>query len=56
MAARPHLSKFEKDPELRRMGDLFTADLITRYIQGKVGADNVATLPDLPTCSARATR
>jgi len=37
------LSDFDKDPELSNMGDLFTVDLISRYIRGKVGADNEAT-------------
>src|SRR5262249_29208918 len=31
------LRQFEKDPELNRLSDLFTVDLITRYIQGKLG-------------------
>lgn len=30
------LSKFESDPEVSNLGDLFTVDMITRYIQGKV--------------------
>jgi acyl carrier protein len=30
------LSKFEKNPELSNLSDLFTVDLITRYIQGKL--------------------
>jgi acyl carrier protein len=30
------LSQFEKNPEVRRLSDLFTVDLITRYIQGKL--------------------
>lgn len=30
------LSDFEKNPELERVGDLFTVNLITRYIQGKL--------------------
>ena len=30
------LSSFEKDPELTKIGDLFTVTLITRYIQGKL--------------------
>jgi len=30
------LSKFEKNPELNGIGNLFTVDMITRYIQGKV--------------------
>ncbi|MBY0230935.1 MAG: acyl carrier protein [Gemmataceae bacterium] len=32
------LSSFEKDPSVTRLSDLFTVDLITRYIHGKVGA------------------
>ena len=32
------LSEFEKTPELSHMGDLFTVDLIAKYIQGKLGA------------------
>ncbi len=32
------LSQFEKDPELSNLSDLFTVDLITRYIQGKLAA------------------
>jgi acyl carrier protein len=31
------LSGFEKDPEVGHISDLFTVDLITRYIQGKLG-------------------
>jgi acyl carrier protein len=30
------LSQFEKDPEVGHLSDLFTVDLITRYIQGKL--------------------
>src|SRR5277367_1033285 len=30
------LAKFENDPEVSNIGDLFTVDMITRYIQGKV--------------------
>ena len=30
------LSGFEQNPELSRLSDLFTVDLITRYIQGKL--------------------
>ena len=30
------LSKFEQDPEVGNLSDLFTVDLITRYIQGKL--------------------
>ena len=31
------LSKFEKNPELSGISDLFTVEMITRYIQGKLG-------------------
>src|SRR3954447_3232032 len=31
------LSKFEQNPEVAGMGDLFTVELITRYIQSKLG-------------------
>jgi acyl carrier protein len=31
------LSKFEQHPEVSAIGDLFTVDLITRYIRGKLG-------------------
>jgi acyl carrier protein len=34
------LSKFEADPEVSNIGDLFTVDMITRYIQGKVSQGN----------------
>jgi len=34
------LSGFEQNPEVNRLSDLFTVDLITRYIQGKLGAQN----------------
>jgi acyl carrier protein len=30
------LSDFEKNPEVSHLSDLFTVDLITRYIQGKL--------------------
>ena len=30
------LSKFEKNPELTGISDLFTVEMITRYIQGKL--------------------
>jgi acyl carrier protein len=32
------LTTFEKSPEVARIGDLFTVDLITRYVQGKLAA------------------
>src|SRR5207245_7093398 len=31
------LTKFEKNPDLAAISDLFTVDMITRYIQGKLG-------------------
>src|SRR5437764_12693849 len=31
------LSAFEKDPQVSGISDLFTVELITRYIQGKLG-------------------
>ena len=31
-----NLSGFEKNPEVSKLSDLFTVDLITRYIQGKL--------------------
>jgi acyl carrier protein len=33
------LSRFESNPELAGISDLFTVDLITRYIQGKLSAN-----------------
>src|SRR5271155_3628543 len=30
------ISSFEKNPELTGIGDLFTVEMITRYIQGKL--------------------
>jgi acyl carrier protein len=34
------LRQFEQDPELSHLSDLFTVDLITRYIQGKLGTNS----------------
>ena len=34
------LSTFEQNPEVSNLSDLFTVDLITRYIQGKLGESN----------------
>ncbi len=31
------LDKFEKNPEVNAISDLFTVDMIARYIQGKLG-------------------
>jgi acyl carrier protein len=31
------LSKFEHNPQVSAIGDLFTVDRITRYLQGKLG-------------------
>jgi len=33
------LSKFEQNPELTGISDLFTVEMITRYIQGKLSAN-----------------
>jgi acyl carrier protein len=32
------LSAFEKNPDISKMSDLFTVELITRYVQGKIAA------------------
>jgi acyl carrier protein len=32
------LSDFEKNPEVGHLSDLFTVELITRYIEGKLGS------------------
>ena len=32
------LSKFEQNPELSKISDLFTVEMITRYIEGKLSA------------------
>ena len=32
------IDQFAADPQLEKMGDLFTVNLIVRYIQSKVGA------------------
>lgn len=34
------LSKFESNPEVGAISNLFTVELIARYIQGKIGAKN----------------
>jgi acyl carrier protein len=34
------LTEFEKDRRVSHFGDVFTVDLIARYIQGKVAASN----------------
>ncbi len=34
------LTGFEKNPEVSHLSDLFTVDLITRYIQGKLQSRN----------------
>ncbi len=33
------LSKFEQNPDVSHIGDLFTVELITRYIQGKLNGN-----------------
>jgi acyl carrier protein len=34
------LNEFEKNPQLSHLSDLFTVDMITRYIQGKLERKN----------------
>src|SRR5438552_2498244 len=34
------LTEFEKNPQLSNLSDLFTVDMITRYIQGKLDSKN----------------
>ena len=34
------LTEFEKNPQLSNLSDLFTVDMITRYIQGKLETKN----------------
>jgi acyl carrier protein len=34
------LSRFEKNPEVSQIGELFTVDLIARYVEGKLGSGN----------------
>jgi acyl carrier protein len=34
------LSEFEKNPEIGHISELFTVDLITRYIEGKLSGSN----------------
>jgi acyl carrier protein len=34
------LSKFEANPEVSNISDLFTVEMITRYIQGKISESN----------------
>jgi len=33
------LSRFEQDPMVNHLGDLFTVDLIVRFIRGKLSSD-----------------
>src|SRR5262252_8017734 len=37
------LSQFEKNPEVNGISDLFTVEMITRYIQGKLTSPNGAS-------------
>jgi len=37
------LTKFEENPELSGISDLFTVEMITRYIQGKLTSPNGAS-------------
>jgi acyl carrier protein len=36
-----NLDQFAKNPDLSKLSDLFTVDLITRYIHGKLNANKV---------------
>lgn len=36
------IERFSKDPKLDKIGDLFTVDLITRFIQSKLAAKGLA--------------
>jgi acyl carrier protein len=47
------LSGFEADPQVSRLSDLFTVDLIARYIQGKLKRAGAAEL-DLGSANRRA--
>jgi hypothetical protein len=35
-----NLGNFERNPDVGAISDLFTVDMITRYIQGKLSAAN----------------
>ncbi len=39
-SSMPHIdfSEFEKDPDVNKMGDLFTVDVIVKYVEGKINA------------------
>ena len=51
------LTTFEKNPEVARIGDLFTVDLITRYVQGRLGAvSNQGSGPDVELNAFRQTK
>jgi len=39
------LSRFEKNPEVSAISDLFTVDMIARYIQGKLSETNGRNQP-----------
>jgi acyl carrier protein len=47
------LSSFEADPQVSRLGDLFTVGLMARYVQGKLQREAQAG-PDLEPGSRRA--
>ena len=36
--AKTGATVFERNPDINKMSDLFTVDLITRYVQGKIAA------------------
>ena len=39
-SSMPHVdfSEFEKDPDVNKMGDLFTVDVIVKYVESKINA------------------
>jgi acyl carrier protein len=36
------LARFEKDPQVANIGDLFTVEMVTRYVQAKLAASSEA--------------
>lgn len=37
------LSEFEKDPQLNKIGDLFTVEMIAKYIEGKLSSPSASS-------------
>ena len=42
------LSMLERDPTVQRVPDLLTVDMLTRYVQAKLGQGNVVSAPSVP--------